>query len=231
MWFSVVLRSVLASFSLAAGGAAARLGDEARFAIYMAAAGTVFLGYLVLEYRAVIRPALHVSRVRNPVLRVLATQLLAHIQQQGVTPRMNLQVPFRPLRWLWCRRFFKILWFQGMENHPDVNLELPIRCGVVGECFRTKRPAVVGPQQLRNLLPNLPDKARSLVQDLQAVICFPVYEPPRRSGRQSGRLLGVLCLDSKTANAFAVLAAPPTFDVIQERMDELSRIAALFAVR
>ena len=64
-----------------------------------------------------------------------------------------------------------------------------------------------------------------VTEELQAIISYPIYEPPRR-GRQSGRLIGVLTLDSKTPNAYTLLTSDPNGPLIAERMERIAIVAS-----
>lgn len=233
MWRPVVLKGLLSSLSIVVAGFLVVYGNDqtTKLWIYGLAAFGLFVGYSYLEYRTFIRPALHVSKIRGGVLKVLAGPLLIYVRQVEPTARMNLMVLSRPVRWLGCRKFFKVLWFDGMENHPDVNIEIPIRLGVVGECFRDGKPVIAGPEQIGQHSAKMGKTLKKHLQDPKVILAFPVYEPPRSSGRQSGRRVGVLNLDASAAGAYEKLTEKDTFPKIDGRMQELAKIAGLLVFR
>jgi hypothetical protein len=233
MWRPVILKAILSSISIAVAGFVVRYGNSQTTKLWIYALATVglFLGYAYLEYTNFVRPAFHVSKIRGGVLKVLAGPLLTSVRQIEPTARMNLMATSRPLRWLGLRQFFKILWFDGMENHPDVNVKIPIRHGVVGQCFKAGRPVIAGPQQIAEHLGRMGRRLRESLQDPTTVLAYPVYEPPRSSGRQSGKRVGVLNLDASSAGSFEKLTAQNVFDSINTKMQELARIAGLLIVR
>jgi hypothetical protein len=136
-------------------------------------------------------------------------------------------VPFRPWRWLRCRRFFRIMWQEGMDNQPDVNIQIPIRKGVVGECFRTGKPAAADQAMLKDtkLFP-FPNRLRKTVGDLTAVVAYPIYRPKDSQGHQPDRRIGVLSLDSEAPDAFARLRTEPLLEEVPKHMKRLTAIAS-----
>src|SRR5437667_2037055 len=148
---------------------------------------------------------------------------------KGLTVRMNLMVPFRPWAWLWTRRFFRIVWSEGMENQPDADITFPVSQGVPGECFRTKRPVLATRPELD--AQRFPRKWRAAVQDIDEVCSYPVYEPAKGDRPQRGRLLAVLNLDTKTPrDPTALRLIDPTIRtvsaVVHEKLWELVGMAA-----
>ena len=113
-----------------------------------------------------------------------------------------------------------------MENQPDVNLIFPISGGVSGQCMRNRQPVYADPKALAEY--PLPGEARSRTRHLQAVLSFPVFEPAGKSGIQSGKILGVLNLDSSTANAYDLLTGQEVLDQINQVMQITASIAGRF---
>jgi len=183
----------------------------------------VFFATLLIEYRTTVRPAVHVVRVRHVLLTQLSAKLLDSLRGRGLAVRMSLMVPYWSVCHVWPRRFFKIVWSQGMENQPDVNLRFPIAQGVAGECFETKVAVFASRRDLEGH--RFPRKLQPAVRDLEAVCSYPVYEPPRGQNQQSGRIVGVLNLDSKTPGLFGVGAQPQVTPGLDEKMRELAQLA------
>jgi hypothetical protein len=73
----------------------------------------------------------------------------------------------------------------------------------------------------------LSERIKSATRDLQVVMSFPVYEPATK-GLQSGRILGVLNLDSKSPNAYDLLTNPANIDQVKQAMQTTAEIAARF---
>lgn len=113
-----------------------------------------------------------------------------------------------------------------MENHPDVNIRFPLVYGVAGECFRTKRPVYVDLVKASDKF-RLPLHLNHRTEHLTAIFSYPIYEP-KKKGHQSGRLLGVLNLDSEARHAYTAFRTGRMFSVIDERMKKLAVIAGLF---
>lgn len=233
MWWPAIVRALVAAAAYGMGALRDLYPSDPRFRI----GAQVVVGFLVLgavlwiEYRQTVRPALHVAKVRNVIMRQFSAPLLTDLRGKGLTARMNLMVPFRPWWWLWTRRFFHIVWSEGMENQPDVSIVFPVSHGVAGECFRTRRPVFATRTQLDTQ--TFPKRLRDAVRDIDEVCTYPVYEPAKGERQQRGRLLGVLNLDSKKPSD---PAAPRLLDstrkavpaVLDEKLWELAGVAAQF---
>jgi hypothetical protein len=109
-----------------------------------------------------------------------------------------------------------------MENQPDVNLVFSLGQGVTGKCFEEKRPIYATPEAIKDGF-RFPPRLRPLTSDLQAIISYPIYEPFQK-GRQSGRLVGVVNLDSKTKDAYVILTEDGTRSVVDQKMKELAAL-------
>ena len=176
---------------------------------------------LAIEYLTNVRPAKHWEDIYPVILTQFTAPLVEFLKnERKVTPRINIMIPIRTFRWLWLRRYFFIWGSVGMENQPDVNIVFPVSHGVTGECFRARIPIYATPEALKGNY-KFPRHLRPLTEGIQAIISYPIYEPARK-GRQSGRLIGVINLDSKTANAYSLLTEEATRAVIDEKMQGLA---------
>ena len=126
-------------------------------------------------------------------------------------------VPGRRWRWLGLRRYFTIGWSQGIEGRPDAGMILPLGQGITGRCFRTRRPLYYNRAQAAQTTCRLPRRLRLLTADLQAIVAFPIFEP-RRGGRESGRVRGVLTLDSTAPHAGTVLTSEDIQPLVETGM-------------
>jgi hypothetical protein len=104
-----------------------------------------------------------------------------------------------------------------MEGRPDAGMILPIGQGITGRCFRTKRPVYYNRAQAAQTTCRLPRRLRLLTADLQAIIASPIFEP-RRGGRESGRVRGVLTLDSTAPHVGIVLTSQDVQPVVETGM-------------
>src|SRR5439155_8368088 len=134
MWWQAIRRPVVAGAAYAVGALRDLYPDEPRFKIGLSVAVglAVLRAVFWVEYRQTVRPALHVARARGAIMRQLSAPLLKDLRAKGLTVRMNLMVPFRPWWWLWTRRFFRIVWSEGMENQPDADITFPVSQEVHG---------------------------------------------------------------------------------------------------
>ena len=226
MWWPAVVRALVAGVAYAVGAVRDLYPNDPRFRIGVSVAVglVVLLAVFLVEYRQTVRPALHVAKARSAILRALVAPLLKDLRGKGLTVRMNLMVPFRPWRWLWTRRFFKIVWSDGMDDQPDVNFQPPVGSLVVGECLRQRVP-IFAPRTVLEKQ-KVPRGLRGRVPgDLEAVCSYPVYEPAKGQEQQSGRIVAVLNLDAKTPGLFHTTDPPTVPAVLDEKMRELARVA------
>lgn len=218
-WTLAFLRALVAVASYALGVGLSVFPQMALRLHLLLGAGVGILT-LSIEYFTNIRPTRHWQEVAPFIVDEITAPFLDFLKEQQLTPRLNVMVPRRTWRGAWVRRYFTIWWARGMENQPDVNITFPVGQGATGECFRRKAPIYAPPVALgtgyhfpRSLLP--------LVKDIEAIICYPIYEPPR-GGRQSGRLIGVLTLDSKTPGAYSLLTSDKLRPIVHERMEKIA---------
>jgi hypothetical protein len=226
MWLPAVVRALVAGISYALGAARDLYPNDPWFRLCLSVGIGVLavLVVFVVEYRTSVRPALHVAKARAATLRALALPLLRDLRGKNFIVRMNLMVPFRPARWLWTRRFFRIVWSDGMEDQPDVNFQPPIGYLVVGECFRMRAPIFASRRELERQ--RVPRRLRGKVPgDLEVICSYPVYEPPRGHEQQSGRVVAVLNLDAKTPGLFQTSDPPSVPAVLDQKMRELAKVA------
>ena len=121
-------------------------------------------------------------------------------------------------------RYFKMRWSKGMANQPDVNISFRLHQGITGACFKSRRPIYADRAQILSPQFALPQKIRKHAPDLEAIFSYPVYEPARKGRLQSGRLLGVLNLDSTSARAYNILTVSPVFDEVHTAMQNIAMV-------
>jgi hypothetical protein len=201
--------------------------DDVTF-VYVVA-GLMVLGLVVAdEYCTNVRPAKRVEELAPMALDGLAEPFLSQLKTDGITARINLMIVRRTWRGLWLCRYFKMAWSKGMENQPDVNISFRVRYGVTGACFRTRQPVYAAAALLKTPEFALPEGISQQIPDLQAVLSYPVYEPARKGRPQSGKLIGVLNLDSITKDAYNLIMAVGVFDQMNATMQNIAGIAARF---
>jgi hypothetical protein len=221
-WLLAVIRAILATASYVLG-ASLQIVPGMALRLYLALGLLVAAVTLIIEYFTNVRPTRHWREVAPVMVDEITTSFVEFLRDAvGVAPRLHVMVPRRTWRWCGVRRYFVIWWSRGMDNQPDVNITFPMGQGVVGECFRQKVMIFAPPEALGEGY-RFPRKLRSLTRDLQAVISYPIYEP-RTRGHQSGRLIGVLTLDSKTPNAYTLLTNADCLPVINKTMERIALV-------
>jgi hypothetical protein len=196
--------------------------------VYLIAGGVVLVLLVVDEWFTQIKPAKRIEELAPIALDGLAEPLLSQLKNVNVAARINLMVPCRPLRGFGLFRYFKMKWSKEMKNQPDVNIRFRITQGITGECFRSKKPVYANSDQIRSKPFALPKNLQSKVPALQAIFAYPVYKPAKRGQLQSGKLIGVLNLDSITNNAYNIVTDQQVFDGVDESMQNIATIAAHF---
>jgi uncharacterized protein YggT (Ycf19 family) len=179
---------------------------------------------VLIEYFTSIRPAKHWEEVHPVILSQLAAPFLEFLRNEcKIVPRINILVPSRTYHFLWIYRgYFTVWWSAGMDNQPDVNISFPVWHGVSGECYRAKIPIYAPLKAVENEY-KFPKRLRPLTSGIQAIISYPIYESPRK-GKQSGKLIGVINLDSKTPNTYNILTEDKARAVVDERMQGLAML-------
>jgi hypothetical protein len=220
IWLLAFIRAILATGSYVLG-ASLQIVPGMALRLYLGLGILVAGITFVVEYLTNIRPTRHWREVVPVIIDEITTSFVDFLRDTvGVHPRMHIMIPRRTWRWCWAHRYFVMWWSRGLENQPDVNITFPVGQGVVGECYRQKIPIYAPPEALGEGY-RFPGHLRPLIRDLQAIICYPIYEP-RQRGRQSGKLIGVLTLDSKTPNAYTLLTSDAHLPGINQRMERIA---------
>jgi hypothetical protein len=143
----------------------------------------------------------------------------------GVTARMSMFKAVRAGRRLWMKRFFKVMWSVRMFGSPDVNISFPVSEGISGQCFMNKCLMIADSKGIEKYkLPPAYLAGGVGALRFSAILSYPVYEP-KKDGMQSGNLIGVLNLDTDTANAhttFMTASSDPAFRAHLDRLADLA---------
>jgi hypothetical protein len=227
-WVSAIRRIAAGVASYAVGIALLMVSGPRKPLVY-AIGGTVVAGLLFVEEIYInIRPERRINELAPIALDGVAEPLLAQLKTIGAVARINLMMPTRTWRWMRLRRYFKMRWSRGMDNQPDVNLSFRLKYGITGECFRTRQPVYAGPDEIRKPEFALPRHLTGRTPDLQVIFSYPVYEVARKGHPQSGKVIGVLNLDSITPNGYNILTESAVFDATHQTMQNIATIAARF---
>jgi hypothetical protein len=218
-WALALLRTALAVIAYAIG-ASLRVFPQWGLELNITAGALCGLLTFVVEYITGVRPARHWQE-RVPDLLDDFVHAICFLDQLSETIdaplRLRVMVLGRRWRWLGLRRYFTTGWSQGMEGRPDAGMIFPIGQGIIGRCFRTGLPVYYNRAQAAQTTCRLSRRLRLLTADLQAIIAFPIFEP-RRGGRESGRLRGVLTLDSTAPHAGTVLTSQGIHPLVETGM-------------
>jgi len=219
------LRKVLITTATFVVVAAAKLFPTLSIQAYVTLGALVFVLVCIEELFTSIRPAARLAAAAPAAMDGMSAPILKILQNKNIAGRMSLFRAVRRARWLWLRRYFKVLWTSNMEDQVDSNISFPVTCGVSGLCFGDGNPRLANAAGIAQQ-PPLPRKIVERVKglNLQAVFCVAVFEPPKGKP-QSGKRIGVINLDSRDPKAYAEIEAKR--DEINEQMKRLARLAAL----
>lgn len=226
MLIQSIRRVFLGVASYAVAIAVREVADQKAVLVYVVFGVVVLCALIADEYYSTVRPTKRIAELAPLALDSVAAPLLKQLQGDGIQARLNLMMPRRTWRWCGLYRYFKIAWSLGMENQPDVNLSFRLKHGITGQCFRTKKPVYSGPNDICRPEFALPQRIARHAPALQVIFSYPVYEPARKDHRQSGRVIGVLNLDSTTHNAYNILME--AIDGVHVAMQDIARVAARF---
>ena len=197
-------RSVAIGTATYAVGAALKLLPSLGVWMYLGLGGVVFACAAIDALATGVRPAVRMREIAPLAMDAAAAPIVAAFTAHGIAVRMNLLLARGSWRRLWCDRFFRMAWNIGMTDSPDVNIFFPVQAGIAGRCYASRRPVVAGPEDIARF--PLPARyQRNGVDGLSytAILCYPVYEPARE-GLQSGKVIGVLTLDSLNPGALPI---------------------------
>jgi hypothetical protein len=223
-WLTVLVRTALAGGSYAVG-AGLKLFPSAPLWVYAAIGLAVCILTFIEQFITVVRPTRNLYEVAPLTMDDFVQPLLDMFAKYNISARMNIMIPRRSWSPPW-RKHFKIHWHTGMDNQPDVNISFPIELGVAGECFRTKEPVIVNARGLSSRA--LPLHIQPDISHLQFVASYPIYDPPSSKGLQSGKIIGVLNLDSSTRHAYNWVASSRVYGIFDAQMRDITVMAARF---
>jgi hypothetical protein len=168
---------------------------------------------------------------RDPLVRMMldmiGTKIVEFGKAHGVPLRVNVMLTYRPGRFLFLRRHFKLWWEFGIESSQDRLIEFDIKKGVAGEAYSWGNTLLVNlemPENRRDWGFSEQDLVR--FRRLTAVWCFIVYELDK-TGDLTGRKLGVINLTSSVSGAFQQLANDSEYlRLMEEFRDIVSRVVS-----
>ena len=223
-WFRA-FRTVAITTATFAVGAALKLLPVLGLRLYAGLGAVVFVLAGIEALGSVVSPAARLREVAPLAMDAAAAPILAALNAHGIVARMNLLRAVRTARRLWLGRFFRMAWNTGMADSPDVNISFPVSAGISGKCYGSRQPVIAGPEEIAKF--PLPARyRRNGIEALHygAILSYPVYEPSRE-GLQSGKVIGVLTLDSLNPAAFPIFRNPDVIAVIEPHLRTLAGLA------
>ncbi len=174
-----------------------------------------------------IRPHRELASAVKALLDAIGGRVVDLGKMSGIAVRINYLGIYRPARWLFVRKFFRLRWGIGMTYEPDNNAEFPIRKGVCGEAVARRRARLINMELAQNRNSwNFAKKELDRFPQFTAIWSLPIFELDR-SGGPTGRVLGTINLDTTCDEACAVLSSTPEFSqLLEELQDLVSKIAS-----
>jgi hypothetical protein len=225
-------RWLLFTFQVAAVAATAALGlyqylvppSAMKWRVELAFLAAIFLFTALGAYYTYVSPARELKAFVIAVLEAQAQHIVDFAKSQGIDIRLNIAVvSFYPLQWAYPPKRFKIVWDCGMKYAPDAFTTFPVSKGVAGEAYRRRRDRLVNMEIAEN------QKLEKWGFSKKEASCFPKFTavwslPVFRLGagdRPTGKICGMLNLDSTSTGAFAVLTTHLEIGTLLGEMREL----------
>ncbi|MGO8844287.1 MAG: GAF domain-containing protein [Methylocella sp.] len=225
VWFSSFKRVIIATATFAAG-ALLKLLPSLSVQTYIYLGALVFALVFIEEFITTIRPAARLREIAPLAMDAAAVPVDNYFKSKNIDVRMSVFKSVRVARRLWCARFFRMMWNTKMDDSPDVNITFPVSHGVSGQCFTRRQLVIAGDAEIKKY--KLPEKFMcNGIGDLklEAILCYPIYEP-KKDGRQSGKVIGVLNLDTLTPGAYATFSEQGS---VREILADIQTVAGLAA--
>lgn len=192
--------------------------------IESACLAAIFLLTILGAYYTYINPVRELNSFVIAVLDAQAQHLVDAANARNMDIRLNIAIVSAcVLQWAWPLRRFRIVWDCGMKYASDAFVTFSVSKGVAGEAYRSRRDKLVnmeisGNDDLKKW--GFSKKETSVFPKFTAVWSLPVF----RLGpgdRPTGKICGMLNLDSTTAGAFSILTAYPEFGRLLGELREL----------
>ena len=175
-------------------------------------------------YYTFISPIRELNAFVIAVLDAQAEHIVEFVKSHNIDIRLNIAlVSIYPFQLAYPFKRFKIVWDCGMKYAADATTTFPVSKGVAGEAYRRRRDRLVNMEIAENQ--NLEKwgfskKEASLFPKFTAIWSLPVFRLGPND-RPTGKICGMLNLDSISAGAFNVLASQREIQKLLEELREL----------
>lgn len=179
-----------------------------------------------IAYRSIIKPFRDFEPIAREFLDHLSKSIIALGTRDGIRPRMNILLVYRP--WYWPRRMLRSAWGAEMNNQPDVDISFPATKGVAGEVCIRKVPQLVDLEQTQQSEWGFSEKdiKKYNLQQIKAIYSYPIYEIGRHK-RQTGNVIGTVNLDARADGAIRKINA--RIDTYKKYLELFSEFASKIA--
>lgn len=193
--------------------------------------GALLLVVLALSsfsaYYIHIKPLRELSSATTVLLESVGQRIIELASAEGVQARLNYLAIFRPVKYIFFSRYFRVAWGIGMRYQPDNTMRFHVSKGVAGKAVRTRRSIFVNQELPENRnYGGFSDEELGTFPPLTAIWSFPVFELDR-SGNATGTILGTINLDSETHGAWEVFMGNQEYGrLLEEFRDLVSKVVS-----
>jgi hypothetical protein len=184
------------------------------------------------SYYTYIRPLKDSNVIGRLLLDLVGNRIRAYCLGKGVEVRLNVLMIYRPARFLFSIRRFRVRWHLGMAHDGDGAAEFGITKGVVGRVFKSGNRVAVNVEGSKPSDWNFTarDLRRLKLPDHKMIWSFPVNGLDK-TDMPTGIILGTVNLDSLQVGAYTKLVADPVVraeleSMLQDFQDIVMKIAS-----
>jgi hypothetical protein len=226
------LLNPLAASSGAILGVYLKVSNDKTIWVVGAFIAVLLLCSLVTAYYTHIRPLKDSNVIGHLFLDMVGNNIQAYCSGKGVEVRLNVLMIYRPVKFLFLIRRFRVRWHLGMAHDGDGAAEFGIKKGVVGRVFKSGNKVAVNTEGSKpsDWGFSARDLKRLKLPDHKMIWSFPVNGLDKMD-MPTGTILGMVNLDSLQQGAYAKLVADPVVraeleNMLQDFQDIVMKIAS-----
>lgn len=191
------------------------------------AAGLV-LATFVASFFTYLKPLRDIETMVAFMLELFGNRILGYGVAEGVDLRLNVLLVYRPIKFLFFRKYLKVTWSVGMKYAKDETARFRAYKGVAGKVLATGNTSLVNME-----IPGERAKWGFSPQELATfpehtmIWSFPIYRLDKE-GKSTGKRVGAVNLDSLQKGAFhTVITCQEEFrEMMEEFQDIISKVAS-----
>lgn len=198
-------------------------GQQTSWVVVGSFAAVLLLCALISSYYTYLRPLKDLNTIGRELLKLVGSRVRDYCKSKGVDVRLNVLMIYRPFKFFFLIRRFRVRWGMSMDHAGDGAAEFGIKKGVAGEARRRGNKFAANMEDPKNKNPNWKfskwDLSRLKFPEHTLIWSFPVYELDKQDS-PTGEILGAVNLDSLQPGAYATLIGDPAVRAELESMME-----------